>query len=57
MFLEVPPELVKPPIAPPIVAQAPRQQALAPNTDHNNGEYKNCVAIYLIMFLHVVLRY
>ncbi|KAL5227690.1 hypothetical protein ABZP36_015955 [Zizania latifolia] len=34
---EVPREPVKPPIAPPIIAQAPRQQALAPSSDHNNG--------------------
>ncbi|CAM0880206.1 unnamed protein product [Alopecurus aequalis] len=34
---EAPPELVKPPNAPPIIAQAPHQQALAPNTENNNG--------------------
>jgi hypothetical protein len=53
-FLEVPPELVKPPTAPPIIIQAPQQQALPPNTEHNNGEYKKCVAIDLILFLHVI---
>lgn len=34
---EVPPELVKPPISPPIIAQAPQKQALAPNTENNSG--------------------
>ncbi|XP_015622425.1 receptor-like serine/threonine-protein kinase ALE2 isoform X1 [Oryza sativa Japonica Group] len=33
----VPRESVKPPVAPPIIAQAPRQQALAPSSDHSNG--------------------
>ncbi|KAG8045577.1 hypothetical protein GUJ93_ZPchr0008g11861 [Zizania palustris] len=33
----VPREHVKPPIAPPIIAQAPRQQTLAPSSDHNYG--------------------
>ncbi|VAH73348.1 hypothetical protein VPH35_050307 [Triticum aestivum] len=33
----VPPEHVKPPIAPPIIAHAPQQQAQAPNAEHNNG--------------------
>ncbi|KAF0915983.1 hypothetical protein E2562_000616 [Oryza meyeriana var. granulata] len=33
----VPRERVKPPVAPPIIAQAPHQQALAPSSDHSNG--------------------
>ncbi|XP_015688161.1 receptor-like serine/threonine-protein kinase ALE2 isoform X2 [Oryza brachyantha] len=33
----VPREHVKPPIPPHIIAQAPRQQALAPSSDHSNG--------------------
>lgn len=33
----VPPEHVKSPISPPIIAHAPQQQAQAPNAEHNNG--------------------
>ncbi|KAF7035306.1 hypothetical protein CFC21_046215 [Triticum aestivum] len=33
----VPPEHVKPPISPPIIAHAPQQQAQAPNAEHKNG--------------------
>ncbi|KAM3197065.1 hypothetical protein ACQJBY_072624 [Aegilops geniculata] len=33
----VPPEHVKPPISPPIIAHAPQQQAQAPNAKHKNG--------------------
>ncbi|VAH57653.1 unnamed protein product [Triticum turgidum subsp. durum] len=32
----VPPQHVKPPISPPIIAHAPQQQAQAPNAEHNN---------------------
>lgn len=38
---EVPREHVNPPTAPPIIAQAPQQQALAPNTEHNNVPSSN----------------